>query len=517
VSVIDRRAFLRRAGVVSLAAGLASQVGWLTAYGSDEVGSGALRELARRVRGRVVIPGDRGYRAAHVLFNSRFDDVRPQAVVFCDDVHDVETTIRWAEQHDVPFVPRGGRHSYAGYSTTRGVVIDVTRLNAIEVDGASGTARIGAGARLIDVYSQLAQHGVSIPAGSCPSVGISGLTLGGGLGLSSRKYGLTIDNLTALELVTAEGRALPCDQRDHPDLFWASRGGGGGNFGVATSFTFRVFPVDQVSTFMLEWPWEHAQALTDVWQQTAPYTPDELFSILKLASDGGKPGQPKPPPVVRSFGQYFGPEEELVGLLEPLLNVAAPTKRQIATSSYMDAQLLWADCTGSIEQCHLTVETPQGTVERIGFKNKSDYVTAPLPAAAVDTAIDWIERWPGSAQPDGGAMQMDTHGGAINRVAPDATAFVHRDTLYSIQYLSHWNPKEPRRVADANLRWIRGFYRAMRPYVSGFAYQNYIDPDIRDWQHAYYGSNLARLVEVKRTYDPHGRFRFGQSIPQKLS
>ena len=138
----------------------------------------------------------------------------------------------------MPFVPRGGRHSYAGYSTTPGIVVDVSRLNGVDVDQVNGTARIGAGAQLIDVYAQLAKHGVSIPAGSCPTVGIGGLTLGGGLGLSSRKFGLTIDNLTAVDLVTADGRAVSCDDRDHPELFWANRAGGGGNFGVATAFAF---------------------------------------------------------------------------------------------------------------------------------------------------------------------------------------------------------------------------------------------------------------------------------------
>ncbi len=498
MSVMGRRSFLRRAGAVGLGVGLATQPGWLTGCSSGGPGSSALRELARRVRGRVVVPGDRGYANARVLFNPRFDGIGPDAVVFCADVRDVETTMRWADQHDVPLVPRSGRHSYAGYSTTQGVVLDVSRLDGVEVDLASGTARIGTGARLIDVYSRLAQQGVSIPAGSCPSVGIGGLTLGGGLGLASRKHSLTIDSLAALDVVTAAGRVVTCNEHDNPDLFWASRGGGGGNFGVATAFTFRVFPVDQVSTFILEWPWEHAQTLAEIWQQTAPHAPDELFSIFKLAAPGGNT-RPKPPAAVRSFGQYFGPEDELLALLDPLLGVAAPSTRQIGTSSYFDAQLLWAGCTGTVTQCHLPVQTPQGTLDRLEFKAKSDYVAAPLPAEAIRTAIDWIERWPGSTDPNGAAMQMDAHGGAINRVAPDATAYVHRDSLFSIQYLTYWRQQDSPRVADANLHWIRNFYAAMRPHVSGYAYQNYIDPDLRDWQHAYYGTNFPRLVDIKRT------------------
>ena len=180
--------------------------------------------------------------------------------------------------------------------------------------------------------------------------------------------------------------------------------------------------------------------------------------------------------------------------------------------SFLDAQRLWADCTGSLAQCHLPNQAHGGTLDRWAYKAKSDYVMAPLSPAAIDTMMRWVEAWPGGTDTMGGGIQMDSYGGAINRVAPGATAFVHRDALFSCQYLAFWLPQEAA-AEGPSLRWIDGFYADMRPYVSGYAYQNYIDPDLGDWLHAYYGSNLTKLSEVKRAYDPGDVFQFAQSIP----
>ena len=191
--------------------------------------------------------GAPGYDAARLLYSPRFDAVMPLAVVYCQSAIDVSHTILWGRENGVRIAARSGGHSYAGYSTTPGVVIDVSRLDSVTVNAAAGTVGIGAGARLMDVYRELAAHGLAIPGGSCPSVGIAGLALGGGVGFSGRKLGLTCDNVRSFTMVTADGVVRPCHAQRNPNLFWAGRGGGGGNFGVATRFTLTTHPVATVA------------------------------------------------------------------------------------------------------------------------------------------------------------------------------------------------------------------------------------------------------------------------------
>lgn len=206
--------------------------------------------LASELNGYLVRPKDQGYTIAAQTYNSRFDSIKPQAIVRCANVDDVTKALAFVRENKMVVTPRCGGHSFAGYSTTTGLVIDVGPMNTIKVND-DGTAKVGAGARLLNVYDQLIMQGVSIPSGSCPSVGISGVTMGGGIGMFDRQYGLTCDNLIALEVVTADGRLLQCDSTHHDDLFWALRGGGGGNFGVVVSFTFKTHPIQPPISVLL--------------------------------------------------------------------------------------------------------------------------------------------------------------------------------------------------------------------------------------------------------------------------
>jgi FAD/FMN-containing dehydrogenase len=393
----------------------------------------------------------------------------------------------------VRVVARSGGHSYGGYSSGNGVVVaDVSRLKRISVAG--GTATVGAGARLIDVANGLWRHRVAVPGGSCPTVGIAGLALGGGVGYSSRKLGLTSDNLRRLKIVTADGSLLTVDAKHHADLLWASRGGGGGNFGVATELTFATHPVSTVATFEIEWPWDQAVQAVAAWQAFAPHAPDALFAVCDLIAPG--PVTPTARAHVTSAGQFFGSEADLKALLAPLVNTGTPLRVKTSTLPFIDAVAHWAGCR----------DAAACTEGRLTFKAKSDYVTKPLPATAIQRLVDAIA----ARQPAGkGAFYLDPYGGAVNRVGKSATAFVHRDALFSIQYTTQWTGGG----SAAALSWLDHAYASMRPYVSGFAYQNYIDPGLATWQRAYYGSNLTRLKAVKRKYDPHNAFRFAQSIP----
>jgi FAD binding domain/Berberine and berberine like len=391
--------------------------------------------------------------------------------------------VAWGRKHGVRLVPRCGGHSYGGYSTTSsGVVVDVTRMNYVQ-PRPGGTAFVGAGALLIDVYSTLwAQHRM-IPGGSCPTVGISGFTLGGGHGFSSRKFGLGCDNVKQVTIVTADGQVRVCNAHQNADLYWACRGGGGGNFGIVTNFTFKTHAVDGVSTFSIRWPWSDAEAAFAAWQAWAPHAPRNLgLSVMALSSSG---------PSITATGQFFGPTEALRSLIRPLAEVGSPTV-SVVPRTFFEAVLHYASC-GPLSQCH--------TPPREAFKSKSDYARHPFSAAGIKAMVRGIETFGSGAV----ILLLDSYGGAINAVPKAATAFVHRNMLFSMQY--HATPGSP-----ANIRALNGFYKAMRPYVSGFAYQNYIDPQLKRWPHAYYGSNYARLVAVKRKYDPTNFFHFAQSI-----
>jgi len=491
---LTRRQLLVRGTALALGA-----VPFAEAIAAAAPPSGIFRELDRSLRGDVIQRGASGYDAARVLYNTRFDGVKPQAIAFCESLADVQKTVRWARKHDVHIVPRSGGHSYGGYSTTSGVIVDVSRLNAITLT-ASGRAAIGAGSRLIDVYALLAERGRTVPAGTCPTVGMAGLALGGGIGMSARKFGLTCDNLLEATVVLADGRALVVDAHNHPDLYWALRGGGGGNFGIVTRLVFRTHPVDNVVTYSLEWPWADAKRVIDAWQNLAPHAPDGLFSVLNVNAAAGSSANPH----ITSAGQFYGTEDRLRALLQPLAAAGTPLRFTTTNHTYLSAQLMWAGC-GSLGVCHLP---PQGNRGRSTFAAKSSFSSRPLSSAGIDALLHQLEarRATGTGS---GIVLLDSYGGAINRVAKARTAFVHRDALFSMQYLAYWDASAS---AAPNVAWLRRCYAALRPYVSAFAYQNYIDPDLSTWPHAYYGSNLPRLRRIKRTYDPANIFHSRQSI-----
>ena len=472
-------------------------------------------ELARSLQGTLVRPDSPYYPTARQLFNPRFDSVQPAGIAYCVSPADVQTCLAFARRFGLPLVPRSGGHSYAGYSTTTGLVLDVTRMRGVTVDAGARTAIVGAGSRLIDVYAALSQHGMALPAGSCPTVGIAGLTLGGGVGVLGRKFGLTCDNLLAAQVVVADGRVLTCDASHNPNLFWALRGGGGGNFGVVTSFTFRVHPVATLSLFTLRWPWDSAAAVIDAWQEWAPQAPDELWSNCLLQATRDQ----KSNPIAEVNGVYVGdvaPLNSLLLLLTSRID-AAPTSRYVSGAGLFETMLVEANCHGkTVGECHLPSQDPQGQLPRAAYSSKSDYFTSPLPRKGIDNLVNAIARSQFSSTLGEGGIGLDAFGGAINRVAANATAFVHRDALFSAQYTANWNASDSASSIAAKQTWLTDLWQSMRQFASGAAYQNYIDPDLANWQQAYYGDNLSRLQHVKATYDPGNLFHFAQSIPLML-
>jgi FAD/FMN-containing dehydrogenase len=228
------------------------------------------------VSGRVIRPQDPDYGEARWDFNTRVSRF-PAAIVICAETRDVQNAIRWARQQDYPLRARAGGHSYEAFSTVDdGLVVDLGGLSEVSVDARRGEVRVGAGVRLGDLYRHLWEHRLALSAGTCPSVGIAGLTLGGGFGFLSRQDGLTCDNLLAVDLVDADGAVLRASDQEHPELFWALRGGGGGNFGIATSFTFRMRSIGDVALYSVTWPWDDVADVLDTWQRWAPFVDERL-------------------------------------------------------------------------------------------------------------------------------------------------------------------------------------------------------------------------------------------------
>jgi len=475
---------------------------------TEELDPAAWTVLDRSLDGTLVTPSSPSYPAAKLVYNLRFADVDPAAVAYCATASDVRRCISFARDHGITAVPRSGGHNYGGYSTGTGLVVDVSRMNSVATTPATMTAVIGAGAQLVDVYDRLSGAGMLLPGGSCPTVGIAGLTLGGGIGVVGRKYGLTSDNLLALDVVTADGELLTCDSDHHADLFWASRGGGGGNFAVATSFTFGLHPLPELALFTVNWPWDAAAEVLGKWQDWMATAPDELWSNCQLQSAGSGGLN------VRSNGVFVGRPQSLTTALQPLLRAGAPSSQFVGPDSYLHAMLVEAGCENlSVGQCHLSGEDTGGTLARSSFAATSAYLTSALSGAGIDAAVQAVERLQATVPSVGGGLVFDPYGGAINTVAPDATAFVHRHALCAVQSSTSWGPGADSSTVEAAQQWLAQTADAMAPFVSRSAYQNYIDPTLADWAEAYYGSNLPRLVAVKRRYDPDDFFHFAQSVP----
>jgi FAD/FMN-containing dehydrogenase len=441
-----------------------------------------------------------------VLYNTRFDGIRPQAIARCATPADVQACVRFARRSGVPIVPRAGGHSYGGWSTGPGLVVDLSALRSVEVRG--DVATVGAGARLVDVYAAVAGQGRGIAAGSCPTVGFAGLTLGGGLGVLSRAWGLTCDGLRSVDIVTADGTFRTCDDQRDPELFWALRGGGGGNFGIATSFVTATRPAAPLAIGFASWPWSRAAAIIGAWQAWIAALPDAVWSTIHLDAGAG------PEPTLLVHAVALEDAATLQARLDRLAATAgfAPDSRTAFARSYGDAMLVEGGCAQlTLAQCH-PAGTGAGVLGRETYAAKSAVAAGPLSSGAIAAIANGLEGLTSLPNTGAGSVLIDSLGGAIARVAPDATAFPHRSALATLQFLASWDASAPAATADASMAWLRSFYSRVRPLVGLGAYVNYADADLVDWSQAYYGANYARLRRVRSAYDPEGLFAFPQAV-----
>ena len=451
---------------------------------------------------------DAGYASDRLLYNARFANPLPRAIAYCASADDVARCVDFATSHHVDLTSRSGGHSYAGYSTCPGLVVDVSAMSGVRVDVARRRATVGAGARLIDVYNEVGSHGLLVPGGSCPTVGIAGLALGGGIGVFSRRYAMTSDNIASVSVVDGGASAKTADNAQHEDLYWALRGGGGGNFAVATSFEFELHPMPEVTLFTLQYPWSAAATLVGAWQEWIRDAPDELWANCQLLSQGSD-GL-----LAQTSGVWCGPSAALTTVLGRLTRVVgAPSYRFVGERSYLEAMMVEAGCEGlTVAACHLTGSNPSARLSREAYAAKSNYVIGTLSDARAAAHVHAVEHLAGVAPYLGGGLAFDAYGGAINRVASASTAFVHRDATACIQATYSWGTySSPTEIANG-ARWLTWLQDEVFDPSAG-AYQNYIDPTLPSWARAYYGDNLERLVAVKRRYDPDDVFHFAQSIP----
>lgn len=454
--------------------------------------------LRRHVDGTLTLPKDADYDTLRLLQNPRYDDLRPLAVLAVTSADDVATAFAFAQDRGLPVAVRSGGHSYAGWSAggdPRALVLDCRGLDGVDL-AADGTATIGPGAPLVRVYDALGGAGRAIGAGSCPTVGFGGLTLGGGVGVLSRSFGLTCDQVTAMQVVTADGRVLTVSAEEEPNLFFALRGGGGGHGALVTSFTVATQAAPDLSTAYLEWPLDAAADVVPAWQEWIAAAPRELWSTLKALGGATRTDGPVVLASVTWTGADAAFDAALAGLLD---SVPAPSSDVRHRRTYLEAMLSYAGCADTpVDAC---TTDPGGELERESFGATSHVAYDPLDDAGVDDLVAQVHVAQDSGLKEAG-LSIDALGGAVADLDPGDTAFVHRTALATVQYTATF----PGGTADAADDYVRGFRAAMVPHWGDHAYVNYADPTLTDPAQAYFGANAARLAAVRETYDPDGFF-----------
>jgi FAD/FMN-containing dehydrogenase len=459
--------------------------------------------LDAALAGDVVLPGSTEYEPRHKGFNARFHGLLPQAIVSCATPEDASETVLFLRRHGVEIAVRSGGHCFAGRSSTRGVLIDVTPMASVSVSG--GVATVGAGTRLGDVYDALGEQGLAIPAGTCPPVGIAGLALGGGLGILGRTYGVTSDRMVGAQIVLADGRILDCNDGHDAELFWALRGAGAGNFGVVTSIALRTVSAPEVSNAHASWLLADANAVIRAWQEWAPHGPDELAASLKVTATADI----QEPPSVDVYAALQGTESDAWELLDALfVRVGSdPISTSCRLLPFAETRQFWAQLGAAENQAEQGPPGPEPALAPSPYLfTKSEFFSHPLPDDAVAALMDNLSR----ARTAGETRELDfmPWGGAYNRTAPDATAFVHRDELFQLKHAAVVDPHASTTDKEAANRWVVRSWATVHPWGSGRVFPNFADRELDHQPDAYYGSNHRRLMQIKGRYDPDRCFRF---------
>ena len=441
----------------------------------------AIEQFAKDFRGPIIQPGDPGYDQARKIWNASIDK-HPGLIARCSGAADVVHAVKFARAHDLLVAVRGGGHNVGGRALCDdGIVIDLSAMRGVFVDPNGRTARVQGGATLGDVDRETHLHGLAVPAGVISRTGIAGLTLGGGVGWLVRKYGLTVDNLLAAEVVTAEGAVVTASAESNPDLFWGLRGGGG-NFGIVTSFLYRAHPVSFVLGGLIIHARDKAGAVLRHYRDFMATAPEELTAYAGLISTPD--GNPAAGLIVCWCGDPAAGERAL----KPLRSFGPPLLDTVQPMPFPSMQRLLDDAF------------PDGTYNYW----KSTFVTA-LSDAAIDLIVEHANR----AQSPLTAVVVEFYAGAANRVGDADTAFAQRRAEYDVGIMAQWtDPAE----AETHTAWARAFSEALKPHSSNGWLLNFVGEESPDTIRAAFGSNYARLAELKKKYDPTNFFSLNQNV-----
>ena len=450
-----------------------------------------VQEFAARVRGEVITPGDEGYDTARQVWNAMIDRY-PALIVRCASVADVLNALSFARTHHLVVAVRGGGHNVAGNGTCDdGMVLDLSPMKSMRIDPVRRIARAGAGLTWGEFDHETQAFGLALTGGIQSTTGIAGFTLGGGFGYLARKHGLTCDNLVSADVITADGQFLTASASEHADLYWGLRGGGG-NFGIVTSFEFRLFPLGPVLGGMVIYPEARAREVLHFYREYVTTVPDELFTIPLFST---APAAPHVPPhlhgkaVFNIFLCYAGHPEEGERILHPLRTFGPPEVDLVRTRPYTEMQTL------------LDAANPRG---RFNYW-KAEYLSG-YSDEAIDTLIDYAGRKPSPYS----KILLSHLQGAISHVGHDETAYIHRTAPFLLNINAMWtDPHE----FDKHIGWARDFWAAMQPFSAGGVYVNFLSNEGEDRVRAAYDTNTyERLVALKNKYDPTNFFHLNQNI-----
>ena len=457
----------------------------------------SIDKLKQQLSGYVLLPNTPDYTTALEIDNGRVQQ-QPTLVIQANSEKDVVTALKFAQNEGLRFTVLGGGHSATGYSlNTGGVVLDMSLLKDMQLDAQKRTLRLQMGCRWSDVYAYMMNSGTGlIPVGGgCLTVGVPGFVQGGGFSFASRSYGISADNLHSLKIVTPDGELRHISEssksKDEIDLFWALRGGGGGNFGIVTEMELQVHKPNTPKMFLaqIRYPVELAQDVIGFYNEWVETLPNEM-AVYGIWGPSAVPGQATQTTTTFGFNViYNGEFAKGLQLIEPLMQ---------RNPSYANIN-------------HMTLPAYE---EMVGLttsvKGRNAYIRAGMmpPRAWTSKAIKVLEEYMGD-RPSQDSFMVWTHlGGKVEEVAPNATAFVHRKARFVPELKSIWDTPQQART---NIEWAFNFYQALQPFFSG-SYVNYIDPLLPGWQKQYYESNYPRLLEIKRKWDPKNFFLFQQGI-----
>ena len=502
---VDRRTLFRAGAGAAVLATLAG-----TSF-ADEAKKIPWGDLATRIKGTLVTPSDAAYTTAKQAYYSQFDVINPQAVAYCVSAEDVAECVKFAKANYITATARSGGHSSAGYSTTTGLVVDVSRMNSATSISAT-SAVFGAGIQLVDATNALAPQGLAVPGGLHPTVGLAGYLQGGGFGFLTRSEGVGCDNLLGAEVVLASGEIVRASETTNADLFWALRGGGGGNFGIITRLKVKPVAITGLVNFSLTWAWEHAAKVVAGWQRWIVDGPRQLGAQFNIVMPDAAPGAV---PLVSVSGAWSGDPTQAAAVVDALVSAVgkAPATRRVQALPFQDAMMEWYGCAGkSVAQCHRTGTTTEGVLARGNFLlTRTRMYSAAQPESAITAELAAFDanRRTGHTR----VLSAAAFGGKANDVSRTATAYVHRDTQFSLIAATTLPVGSPSTAdRDAAKTWVNGVFNALDPTSNHETYQNFVDPSLVSWRTAYYAENYNRLLTVKNHYDPGRFFKFAQSV-----